>query len=137
MGNDTIFVDTSMFYALANERNNFHHQAVQIWAKLKENNIVPITSNYVLDETFTLLRKRRGRVVVDEFRKNLAGEYPIKITRVTVTDEAKAWEWFLLDWSDLSFTDCISFTMMKRLDITCVATFDQHFQRAGFEIEKE
>jgi len=136
MGNDAIFVDTSMFYALANEKDNFHHQAVRIWAKLKENNMVPVTSNYVLDETFTLLRKRRGRIVVDEFRKNLAGEYPIKITRVTVIDEAKAWEWFLLDWSDLSFTDCVSFAMMKRLNITHTAAFDTHFQRAGFQTEK-
>lgn len=134
MKSSSIFVDTSMFYALTNENDDFHSRAVIIWGKLKAAQDIIVTSNYVLDETFTLLRKRRGRLVVDEFRKSLAGEYPIKIMRVIVADEAKAWDYFLLDWSDLSFTDCVSFAMMKRLEIIHVAAFDEHFKRAGFTL---
>lgn len=135
MRSDTVFVDTSMFYALVNEKDEFHSQAIDIWGGLQKEGVTLVTSNYILDETFTLIRKRLGRMVVDEFRKNLAGEYPIKIMRVTVSDEAKAWDYFLLDWSDLSFTDCVSFALVNRLEITRVATFDSHFQRAGFETE--
>lgn len=134
MRSNSIFVDTSMFYALTNENDDFHSRAVTIWDKLQAAQDIIVTSNYVLDETFTLLRKRRGRLVVDEFRKSLAGEYPIKIMRVIVSDEAKAWDYFLLDWSDLSYTDCVSFAMMKRLEITHAAAFDEHFNRAGFTV---
>lgn len=134
MRSNSIFVDTSMFYALTNENDDFHSSAVTIWDKLQAAQDIIVTSNYVLDETFTLLRKRRGRLVVDEFRKSLAGEYPIKIMRVIVSDEAKAWDYFLLDWSDLSYTDCVSFAMMKRLEITHAAAFDNHFKRAGFTV---
>jgi len=132
-----VFVDTSMFKALVDEKDDFYKQAIQIWQRLKTQKTQLVTSNYMLDETFTLLRNRRGRIVVDKFRKSFLKVNEIKIIRVTIADEAGAWEWFLLDWSDLSFTDCVSFAMMKRLGIARVATFDQHFQRAGFEIEKE
>lgn len=134
MADKTIFVDTSMFYALVNQKDEFHHQAKDIWEKLNSQKVKLLTSNYVLDETFTLIRSRRGKSIVDEFRKNLAGQYKIKIMRVLVSDEATAWEWFLLDWADLSFTDCASFALMKRLAIENVASFDNHFKRAGFKL---
>ncbi len=34
----------------------------------------------------------------------------------------------------VSFTDCISFVLMKRFRIRTAFTFDQHFARAGFEV---
>jgi len=60
----------------------------------------------------------------------------VRIRRVTAADEAKAWDWFGLDWSDLSFTDCVSFAVMKRLGIGRAAAFDRHFARAGFKMAK-
>jgi len=56
--------------------------------------------------------------------------------RVTVADEAGAWQWFVKNWSKLLFTNCVSFAFMKRLRITRAAAFDEHFKRAGFKIEK-
>lgn len=53
-----------------------------------------------------------------------------------MTDEARAWNWFLKDWSDFSFTDCVSFALMERLGFKRVATFDRHFSKAGFKEEK-
>lgn len=132
MGSNLIFVDTSMFYALVSENDQFHKQAIQIWQEQKLKRVQLITSNYILDEAFTLIRQRRGRKVVDEFRKNLLSE--IKIIRVTVADEAGAWNWFLNDWSDLSFTDCVSFAQMRRLKITQALAFDNHFKRAGYQL---
>ncbi|MBI2036541.1 PIN domain-containing protein [Candidatus Microgenomates bacterium] len=129
-----VFVDSSMFFALVDEKDQFHQKAIQIWQTLKKQRAQLITSNYMLDETFTLFRSRRGIKVVDDFRKSLTDVYEIKIIRVTVADEAGAWEWFLKDWSKLSFTDCVSFALMKRLELKWVSTFDEHFRRAGFTI---
>lgn len=137
MGNSQkkgIFVDSSMFFALVDENDQFHQKAVQIWQTLKKQKVQLITSNYMLNETFTLIRSRRGAKVVDDFRKSLTDIYNIRIIRVTVADEAGAWDWFLKDWSKLSFNDCVSFALMKRLELKQVATFDEHFQRAGFTI---
>lgn len=134
MKNNQVFVDTSMFFALVNDKDQFHKSAVSIWEKLKNTNTVLITSNYILNETFALIRSRRGVKIVDDFRKSLTNQYEIKIIRITVTDEANAWEYFLKDWSNLSFTDSVSFAVMARLGLKQVATFDKDFRRAGFQI---
>lgn len=131
-----IFIDSSMFKALVDEQDEFHQKAVISWTRFREDNSQLITSNYILDEIFTLIRKRRGRNTVDNFRKSLAGDLAVKIFRVITADEATAWNWFLNDWSNLSFTDCVSFALMQRLGLKKVATFDKHFFRAGFEVEK-
>jgi len=43
---------------------------------------------------------------------------------------------FFEKYSDhrLSFTDCVSFVLMKSKNIKKVFTFDYHFQLAGFQI---
>lgn len=135
MNKPIVFVDTSFFKGLLDIADDFHQKAKNSWQKLKEEDTTIITSNYVLDESFTLIRIRCGLKTVDQFREDIVkSSHVIKIMRVTVADEADAWKWFLSGWSKLSFTDCVSFALMKRLDIKRVATFDQHFNRAGFTI---
>lgn len=128
------FVDTSFFKAYADKKDDFHTQALKIFQKLQETNTQLVTSNFVLGETFTLIRTKCGLVATKEFKDILEQfEVDLKIIRVLFIDEAKAWEWFVKDWSKLSFTDCVSFALMKRLEITQAAAFDEHFQKAGFK----
>lgn len=137
MGNNLnyIFVDTSFFKAIIDPQDEFHQDAKKIEQKINDEQISLITSNYILDESFTLIRLRCGLKIVDEFRRYLvASSVILKIMRVTVADEATAWNFFLKDWSGLSFTDCVSFAMMKRLDIKTAAAFDNHFGRAGYKL---
>ena len=130
-----VFVDTSGFKAIVDPEDDFHQQAVEIWQKLKDKEAKLITSNYILDETFTLLRARCGLQTAIEFKKVLAeSQKSLTIYRVTVSDESDAWGWFNKKWSRLSFTDCVSFAMMERLEIEKAVSFDQHFSRAGFEL---
>lgn len=133
----TVFIDTSFFKALLDPKDDFHIQADKIWQLLLEKNIALITSNYIIDETLTLVRFRCGLPVAVKLR-NLLHEYSeyLEISRVTLDDDVGAWSWFEKDWSKLSFTDCVSFAVMKRLGLTDVATFDEHFSRAGFTIIK-
>lgn len=132
----SVFIDSSFFKANIDPKDDFYEEAQQIMQKLHKEDAELVTSNYVLDETFTLIKIKCGLKFVSEFRNYLVkSATSIKVIRVTISDEATAWQWFLLDWSKLSFTDCVSFSLMKRLDITRVVTFDNHFERAGFKIE--
>jgi len=130
-----VFVDTSGFKAIIDKEDDFHEESILIWKQLKEKKAAVITSNYILDETFTLLRARCGLKTSFKFRQALEESAPVlNIYRVTIKDEKEAWKWFKKDWRNLSFTDCISFAMMKRLDIKKAVSFDKHFKRAGFQL---
>ena len=54
---------------------------------------------------------------------------------VTKGDEVEAWRLFCLrDDKQYSFTDCTSFIVMKRLNITIALATDEHFRQEGFEL---
>ncbi|MEK7577739.1 MAG: PIN domain-containing protein [Patescibacteria group bacterium] len=128
-----IYLDTSFFKALLDSKDDFHNQAKIQWDLFRQQDTELVTTNYIIDESLTLIRFRCGFPVAKKLRDLLYenAEY-IKIIRVMVDDDAGAWEWFEMDWSKLSFTDCVSFAVMKRLGLTDVATFDEHFTRAKF-----
>ena len=129
-----VFVDTSGFKAIIDPRDEFHEKAVGKWMDLEKRELGLITSNYVLDECYTLIRVRCGLEVIKEFRDLMADSgNDIKVVRITLPDELNAWSWFEKDWSHLSFTDCVSFALMKRLRLTEFFGFDNHFKRAGFK----
>lgn len=133
MGSNPIFIDTSAFKALVDEKDEFHQKALAIWERISEEPAPLLTSNFIIDETLTLLRSKRGLKLAIDFRDEIErGIDGIRILRVTAEDEENGWKWFLNDWRKLSFTDCVSFALMKRLEITRVVTFDEHFKRAGF-----
>lgn len=130
-----IFVDTSFFKAQIDEKDDFHAQAVSILKKLKEENAPLITTNYILDETYTLIRVKCTVELVRDFVNGLKTmETGFRIEQVLTGDESEAWDWFWKKWKRLSFTDCVSFAVMKRLGIERAATFDVHFKQAGFEM---
>ena len=132
-----LFVDTSWFKAIADPADDFSEIASDQFEVLMKNETLLITTNYVLDEAFTLLRTRLDLQSALDFREMLVQMgNRLKLVRILPQDEEDAWKWFPENWSKLSFTDCTSFAVMKRLGLTDVATFDQHFAKAGFKIFK-
>lgn len=135
MTSDFIFVDSSWFKALLDEKDEFHSLALDQYQKIKSEKMSLATTNYIIDETLTLLRVKVSLDLALKFRETLLRmRNTIRIIRVLASDEAQAWKWFPKNWSKLSFTDCISFAVMKRLDLKKVATFDKHFTQAGFKV---
>ena len=108
-----IFVDTSGFYACLVRRDDRHPEAAALLDEFRGKRGF-ITTDYVLDETVTLL-KRRGH-------GHLIGDF----TTVTLRSQACRIEWmdpgrfetahhYLLQHGDhdFSFTDCFSFCVMN------------------------
>lgn len=130
-----IFVDTSWFKALADPTDDFHIPANQQYQQIKQHYWHLVTTNFVLNETFTLIRVKVDLQSALDFRKTLLSmRDTLQVFRVLAQDEKNSWKWFPNNWSGLSFTDCTSFAVMQRLSLTRVATFDQHFQRSGFKL---
>jgi predicted nucleic acid-binding protein len=135
MTSNKIFVDTSWFKALMDGNDDFYHDSVLQMKKILKERTLLITTNFIIDETLTLIRVKTDLKTALEFREKIFEMSEIlKIARVLDLDEKAAWEWFPKDWKHLSFTDCTSFAVMKRLELTEVTTFDSHFAKAGFKV---
>ncbi len=134
----SVFLDSSFLKAVVDGKDDFSEEALLIWKTLTEQNIPLVISNYILDESLTLIRVRNGLDHALRLRDLLfRSDCNLTMYRVTATDEDVAWEWFEKDWSKLSFTDCVCFAQMKRLGIKDVATFDRHYEKAGFRMVGE
>ena len=125
-----IFVDTGAWYALVDNRDPAHTRASSF---LSQNTIPLVTSNFVFDETVTLIRKKLGWQTAFDFGQRLRSSKWLEFVPVIDTDEQKAWTLFSrYHDQDFSYTDCTSFAQMQRLHISTVFSFDHHFRIMNF-----
>lgn len=127
-----IFIDTSAFIALVDKSDRFHKSASDFVKSIK-----PCfkfhTTNFVLDETITKIRIDVGHKEACRFRDNIFSSEINKIHYITKDIEERAWILFKkYDDKLLSFTDCTSFVLMKKLNIKDAFTFDANFVQVGF-----
>ncbi len=131
-----IFIDTSAWFALLTERAAQRPEATATFAEIEKGRYgAPVTTDYVLDETFTLLRQRVGVAPVARLSGLLRESPSIRRVRISeaVFDESLK---MMLSHSDQkwSFTDCTSFVTMRETHILRAFTWDHNFAEAGFEV---
>jgi len=128
-----IFVDTSGFYALLVRNDNRHGEASAALRRAAEARRLFVTTDYVLDETATLLKARGHGHLLESFFDVVfaSAACGVEWTDPDRFGRARA---FLTKHSDhpWSFTDCLSFCVMKELRIREALTKDAHFAEAGF-----
>jgi predicted nucleic acid-binding protein len=125
-------VDTGAFLALHRKADQYHRDALRLWTKLPP----PIfTSNHIVDELATLLGRLAGFRYAADRVEVLYGSGNIDVICSTREDEVEALRW-MRKFADkaISFTDCVSFAMMRRHRIAAAFTFDRHFRDAGFRV---
>ncbi len=124
-----IFVDTGVWYSLLVSKDPNHTKSSAWFANLSEQ---IVTSDYVVDETLTLLLMRGERSKAINFGK-LVIEGSTSILHFVSKDQFnRSWILFQrLSLAGLSFTDCTSHVVALDLGITKVAAYDQHFQTNG------
>lgn len=133
-----LFVDTNAFIALEDEDDENHEAAVEYRDKLREGRTpyrALYTSNYITNETLTLLRIRCGHRVAVAFGEVIRSSGVMRILWITLTVEKDAWK-ILIEHKDkdFSFTDCTSFALMKAEAIDTAFTFDRHFSQYKLRI---
>ena len=130
-----IFVDTSAWDAIADKGDKNHVRALQYRDDIAGRYIL-LTSDYILDELFTLLLMNVGYQQTIQFKSKLdvliAGNV-LEIVWITNDIYDRAWQTFRKFNVDKqwSFTDCTSYTFMKDAAITDVFAFDHHFEQMG------
>jgi predicted nucleic acid-binding protein len=126
-----VFIDTSAFYALLDRDDENHRKAKNAWADLLKNDDTLVTNNYVLVETFALIQHRLGVNAVRGFQNDIL---PLVNIEFVVPELHRSGVSALLAASrrNLSLVDCISFEMMRTLEVKMAFAFDPHFKEQGF-----
>lgn len=124
------FVDTSFWVALFFHRDANHETARALWTSRPG---ALVSTNHVLGETWTFMRRRRGHADAVRVLDALDGSRRLTVLRVPLAAENEAWDW-LRRHSDreYSFVDATSFVIMRRRRMREALAFDNDFTSAGF-----
>ncbi len=89
----------------------------------------------MLDETLTLLARRADYRFAAERGRRIYASEAMTILRADEAVEKRALGFFekFAD-QNVSFTDCVSFSLMNQHGIQRAFTFDRHFALAGFNV---
>lgn len=130
-----LFVDTSAWLALNDKNDQYHDESVSKITKVRQQKIQLVTSEYVFDESVTIIRYRISHRAAVAFGDALVSSNVASIEDITDEERLKAWVLFKkYRDKDLSFTDCASFALMVKLKLQKAFSFDDHFKQVGFEL---
>lgn len=130
-----IFIDTGAWLARLDARDQYHRVATERWKRLERSDLRPLTSNLVLAETLTLLARRQNYEYAARQARAIYASTVLDILRPDREQDIEAIDFFE-KYADqqVSFTDCVSFALMRRHGINEVFGFDRHFEQAGFAL---
>lgn len=128
-----VFMDTAGFLALWDSADEYHSQALSLQSDLLLKRRRFFTTDYVVDETVTLLLIRHSHAAAADFLEAVSRTEALSLewvgqerfftaTRKFNRHADKQW----------SFTDCVSFVVMQELHTRDAFTTDRHFVQAGF-----
>ena len=128
-----LFVDTAGWVACADAADPAHNKAAGARDAWLQEGGVLITTDYVADETLTLLRVRLGLGTAEAWWQQVDGSPRLRWEYIGLARADKA-RGFFFTYRDkeFSFTDCTSFVVMRELKLREVLTTDHHFAQAGF-----
>jgi hypothetical protein len=101
---------------------------------LEQGNVL-VTTDYVIDETMTLIRIRLGLAAAKFWWEQLEGSSRLRWEWIGMERAEKARKaFFRYRDKTYTFTDCTSLVVMQELKLKNVLTTDHHFRQMGFQI---
>src|SRR5262245_39750705 len=133
---DTIVVDTWGWLALADDREPQHAAVRRLLHGLWDAGGAAVTTDYVLDETFTLVFRRLPFVRARRFVSILeAGQREGSLSCEWIGPQrfarATALRLRFRDKPRISFTDLTTMATMHELGLEAIVTADDHFRQVG------
>ena len=131
------FIDTWGFKAYIDSKEPKHKSVKKYIEKIWNSKKPLITTDYIIDETITLLSYKLNyhelKKFIEKLESSIENDF-IKIIWITkdVFREAIKLKLNYKDKLDISFTDMTSMIVMKKNNITEIITEDVHFKKVGF-----
>jgi hypothetical protein len=130
-----VFVDTGGWMACADRADPAHEACAASRDATLEAGRLLITTDFVVDETLTLIRFRLGLAAANAWWQQIDGSARLRWERVASDRFERARNlFFQYRDKDLSFTDCTSIAVMQELKVKTVITTDRHFHHVGFDV---
>lgn len=129
------FVDTGGWMACADRADPAHSACAAARDSSLEAGRILITTDFVVDETLTLIRFRLGLAAAGAWWQQIDGSARLRWERIENDRFERARSlFFQFRDKDLSFTDCTSIAVMRELKVKTVITTDRHFHQMGFDV---
>lgn len=131
----SLLVDTSAWYALIDRKDVDHRRFADVVQRHVTDGGRLVSTDYVLDESFTLARARSGTRAALGLMDLVEQTSALDLEWIGSQRFERAGRLFR-QYEDqaFSFTDCTSFAVMRELKLTEALTKDQHFRIAGFSL---
>jgi predicted nucleic acid-binding protein len=136
-----LFIDTWGWLALRDKREPHHPEVNGFYRDFRRRRGTAYTTEYVLDETVTLLFRRlpfsTAKKSLESIQKAVAEGY-LHLEWVTPErfEKAKELRGKFQDKPRISFTDFTSIVVMAECGITEILTEDDHFLQVGMGFQK-
>ena len=130
-----LFVDTAGWMACVDAGELSHGRACEARDTALEAGALLVTTDYVMDETLTLIRIRLGLPAAKAWWEQVEGSSRVRWEWVGMERAEKARKtFFRFRDKSYSFTDCTSFVVMQELRLKEALTTDRHFRQMGFQV---
>lgn len=130
-----LFVDTAGWMACADEADPAHNVARESRDGALRRGSVLVTTDYVLDETLTLIRMRIGIDAAEAWWRQVESSARVRWEWIDILRAEKARQAFFRHRDKkYSFTDCTSMVVMHELKLKDALTTDRHFAQMGFQV---
>ncbi len=132
----TVFIDTWGWITLFNRKERHHQQVSQLYQDIRQTHGAIVTTDYILDEVYTLLFKRvpveMAQKALETISTSVEHGY-VNVVWITPErfDVAQNLRNTYQDKPDISFTDLTSMAVMQELGIVEIVTGDAHFAHVG------
>ena len=136
-----IFIDTWGWLTLRDRDESRHEDTKEFYQKFRDQNGIIYTSDYVLDETITLLFKRlpfkTAKKSLAQIDKAIEKGY-LQVEWVTPErfERTKVLRLKYQDKPKISFTDLTSMVVMREIGVKDIVTGDEHFEHVGMGFQK-
>lgn len=129
----TVLVDTGGWVGYFDRRDSYHAEAVRAFEQAQEERLNLMTTDLVLVETVTLMRRRAGLEAALRAWTELEQETLADLFRVQPQDMARGRAAMRKHGQiALSAVDSVSIAVMRHLGVSTILTFDNDFRKAGF-----
>ena len=132
---DRVFVDSSAWIALFSSRDQYHAVADKTFRRAVERRMTILTTNLVLAEVHRLLLFRAGVRAALAAIDRIEASPLVRLEFPETSHHRSARAWLeKLSGHNISYADAVSMAVMDSSQCNQVATFDQGFVIAGFEL---